>query len=86
MLLRKFGLPQETICLIVASSKRGLVKRSRARPRRKGTKAISAHTAMPRHVASAAPQIPNPSTPRNMYSSPALSALISTFSHMLPRI
>ena len=86
MLFRKFGLPQDTICLIMAGEKRGRVKRSSVFLRRNGTKAISTQTSIPVHVASAAPQMPKSSTPRKMNSSTALSALMSMFSHMLPRM
>ena len=86
MLLRKFGLPQATIWRIMAMLKRGRVKRSSALPRRNGMNATTAHTAMPRQVASAAPQMPKRNTPRNRNSSAALRPDISRFSSMLPRM
>ena len=86
MLFRKLGLPQATICRTIRAEKRGRHRRSSALPRKNGTKESAAHTAMPRQVANAAAQMPQPSTPRNRNSSTALSALIRMFSIMLPRM
>ena len=86
MLLRKLGLPQETIWRITAPSNRGRQKRSRARPRKKGQKAARAQRNIPRQVARAAAQMPQPSTPRKRNSSRALEADMMRLTIMLPRI
>ena len=86
MLFKKFGLPQATICRIIRPEKRGRQNRSSAFLRKNGIKAMTAQTIMPAQVARAAPQIPQPKTPRNRNSRPALRADIRVFKNMLPRI
>lgn len=39
---------------------------------------------MPRHAASGAPQMPQPSTPRNVNSKPMMMSDIATLSSILP--
>ena len=68
ILLKKFGLPQATICRIMAKEKRGRQNFSTAFLRAKGTRASRAQTAMPVQVASAAAQTPHPSTARDANS------------------
>ena len=84
-LFKNVGLPQAAMRLSSAPVKRGRTKRSCIFPRRKGHSASSAHTAMPTLLARAAAQTPQCSTPRNTYSHPAHSTLMSMFSSMLCR-
>ena len=86
MLFKKFGLPQETICLITRASNLGLQKRSCIPPRAKEARAMHTHRNMPVQVASAAPQMPQRNTNRNTNSSTALMTDMNTFSTILPRI
>ena len=86
MLLRKLGLPQETICRIIPRENRGPQKWSRAFPRKKGIKASRAQRIIPRQVAVAAPQTPQPKTPRKRNSSTALETDMRMFTTMLPRM
>ena len=85
-LFRKLGLPQDTISRSMAGFSRGRMKRSSACPRKKGTKAMTAHTIIPVQVPRAAPQIPQRNTPRNRNSSPALRADMNRLRNMLPRM
>ena len=85
MLFRKFGAPAATMRRVIAKLKRGRRKRNCALPRKKGAKAIAALTIMPRQVASDAPHIPKPRTPRNRNSSAQLIADMKMLSAMLPR-
>ena len=70
----------------MSSENLGLQKRSLSLPIAKGTSASSTQTIMPRQVPSAAAQMPQPNTPKNRNSSPALSTDIRMFSIMLPLI
>ena len=74
------------ICRIIFRENLGLQKRSSSFPLAKGYSAIRAQAAIPRQVASAAPQMPNPKTARNRNSSPALSTDIKIFRNILPLI
>ena len=85
-MFKKFGLPQDIICLSSFLLKCGRQKRSRAFFLKKGIKAIMAQRNMPRHVASAAAQIPQPRTPRNINSIAAIRTDMRMFKNMLPRI
>ena len=86
ILFKKLGLPHAMICRIMLTENLGTPNRSSVLPRKKGYSAISAQINMPEQVARAAPQTPQPKTPRNKNSNMALSAESRMFKNMLPRM
>ena len=85
ILFKKFGVPQEMICLIILLLKRGLQNRRMAFLRKKGINAMTAQMNIPEQVAKAAAQMPHFSMPRKKNSKPALNMDMDMFITMLPR-
>ena len=85
ILFKKFGVPQEMICLIILLLKRGLQNRRMAFLRKKGINAMTAQRNIPEQVAKAAAQMPHFSMPRKKNSKPALNMDMDMFITMLPR-